>query len=110
MPKETIKEQAELLGINVVSSSNNFLIRQISEKEFIILKKYKETQAQGYLWWKKTIIEEKYRRIDRYGNKFFSIASPLYFTNLSDIDTYETLEDAKKWIENYKKYPIDYYC
>ena len=95
--------------IHVVSSSNNFLIRQTSENEFIILKKYKEETTKGYLWWKKTISEEKYRRIDRYGNKFFCITYPIYFTNLSDIDTYKTLEDAKKWIENYNKYPIDYY-
>jgi hypothetical protein len=96
--------------IHVVSSSNNYLIKQISEKEFIILKKYKQTKTKGCLWWKKSTSEEKYNRIDRYGKKLFCNTYPIFDTNFSDLITYKTLEDAKKWIENYKKYPIDYYC
>lgn len=109
---EQTKELSEKkqCDIHVVSSSNDFLIRQTSEKEFIILKKYKETETKGYLWWKKTITKEEYRRIDRYGNKFFILTYPIYFTNLDKLDSYKSKKEAKRWIANYNKYPIDYYC
>jgi hypothetical protein len=104
-----LKTDTRLLK-TAVSSSNNFLIRQTSDREFIILKMYKEIETKGYLWWKKTIKTEKYHRVDKYGTKFFIISYPIYFTNLENLETYKTKEDAEKWIADYTKYPLDYYC
>ena len=93
--------------IHVVSSSNKFLIRQISKKEFIILKLFKKEITQGYLWWKKTIIIEEYKRVTKYGNK---MVCRLGFSNVMDCVKYKSKKKAEKWIANYNKYPIDYYC
>jgi hypothetical protein len=93
--------------IHVVSSSNNFLIRQISEKEFIILKKFKKETTKGYFWWRRTIINENYKRVDKYGKPLFIRR---WVTNIGEMIEYETIEEAEHWIANYKKYPIDYYC
>jgi len=102
-------KQSKALVKTDVSSSNNFLIRQTSDCEFIILKLYKEIETKGYLWWKKTIKTEKYHRVDKYGNKFCIISYSIYFTKLENLETYKTKEEAEKWIADYFKYPLDYY-
>ena len=107
MKKTKELNQKKQCDIHVVSSSNNFLIRQISEKEFIIYKKFKQETTKGYLWWKKTIISEEYKRIDKYGRKLFIRR---WLTNFDDLITFKSKKKAEKWIANYNKYPIDYYC
>ena len=96
-----------LLNLFGVSCSNEFLIKQISEKEFIILKKFKKETTKGYFWWKKTIIKEDYQRVDKYGKPLFIRR---WITNIGDMIEYKTKEKAENWIANYKKYPIYYYC
>jgi hypothetical protein len=86
-----------------MENTNQFKIRQLKDNEYIILKLCESKKTKGYLWWKKTIKTKKYYPVDEYGRFFQHI-------NIENFVFYKTLEDAKKWILDYNKYPIDYFC
>ena len=92
--------------IYVAGVSDKYRIVQNSDDQFIIQKLYKETQTEGYLWWKKTSRFEVWRSVDKNGNKYYSIGIHIHISNIDLFKTYKTLEKAEKWIEDYVKYPI----
>lgn len=103
MSKEIRIEKTEQCTIYSVGISDKFRIVQNSDDEFIIQKLFKETETKGYLWWKKTSSWDEWKRVDKNGQKYYSI---FCISNYDQFKTYKTLEKAVKWIEDYNKYPI----
>ena len=103
MSKEIRIEKTEQCTIYSVGISDKFRIVQNSDDGFIIQKLFKETETQGYLWWKKTSSWDEWKRVDKNGQKYYSIG---YISNYDQFKTYKTLEKAVKWIDDYNKYPI----
>jgi hypothetical protein len=106
MIKEIRIEKTEQCTIYSVGISDKFRIVQNSDNEFIIQKLYKETETKGYLWWKKTSSWDEWKRVDKNGQKYYSIGYRIPISNYDQFKTYKTLDKAKKWIEDYNKYPI----
>ena len=106
MSKEIRIEKTEQCTIYSVGISDKFRIVQSSDNEFIIQKLYKETDTKGYLWWKKTSSWDEWKRVDKNGQKYYSISYRIHISNYDQFKTYKTLEKAIKWIEDYNKYPI----
>jgi hypothetical protein len=100
-----IKDQG--FTIYCVGISDRFRIKQISDNEFIVQKLFFKETTKGYLWWKKTTINECWQRVDKHGVKYYSLSfRSLSINNHDFFKTYESFYDAKKWIEDYNKYPI----
>ena len=85
------------------AKGESFRILQNAEDEFIVEKLFVVTETRGMLWWKKYIKKKEWRRCDNMGRHLHFGAT---WTNLSQFETYGTLEEAKKWIKDYAKYPI----
>jgi hypothetical protein len=103
MSKEIKIEKTEQCTIYSVGISDKFRIVQNSDDKFIIQKLFKKTETKGYLWWKKRISWDEWKRVDKNGQKYYRIR---YISNYDKFKTYKTLEKAVKWIEDYNKYPI----
>jgi hypothetical protein len=101
MSKEIRIEKTEQCTIYSVGISDKFRIVQNSDDEFIIQKLFKETETKGYLWWKKTSSWDEWKKVCTKGHKHFNLGY-----SLQKFKTYNTLEDAIKWIYDYNKYPI----
>jgi len=101
MSKEIKIEITEQCTIYIVGVSDKFRIVQNRDNEFVIQKLFYRTQTKGYLWWKKTKILDKWKRVDKNGHIYYNILS-----KINDFKTYKTLDKAIKWIEDYNKYPI----
>lgn len=64
-----------------VGISDKFRIKQISDNEFIVQKQFKETETKGYLWWKDTHTWNKWKRVDKNGQKYYSKGIHMHISN-----------------------------
>ncbi len=106
MSKEIRLEKTEQCTIYIVGISDKYRIVQTGEESYIVEGLFKETRIKGYLWWKKKISENKWTRVDKYGNKRYAIYGRITLNNFSDLVTYKTKYGAENWIKTHKEYPI----
>lgn len=80
-----------------------FRIAQVADSEFIIQKLIKKPETNGFLWWKKSSVLNEWKCVDMNGTELYVNR---FINNLNKFRTYKSFDTAKKWIEDYAKYPI----
>lgn len=80
-----------------------FRIKQIADDAFVIQRKFIDKKVKGSFWWKETIIREVWESVSYKGDR--RVHSNIFLLR-PPLRTFKTLKKAKKWIDDYYKYPI----
>lgn len=103
---EEIKENEKVFLMKTdITETNDFRVVQLGDKEFVVQRKFIHTTTKGNIFsryakttihWKRTI--DRGTRIHGYSMYHFALTPPM--------KAFKSLKKAKKWIDDFKKYPI----